>query len=76
MLARHFLMIPLPTYTYRIIPHARQSYFGPYFLDEKGSHPPLVRTYFHASLQFRFHRSFTSIDRHGITQHRWGRAAW
>lgn len=27
--------------TNRIIPHNRQSYFGPYFLDEKGQHPPL-----------------------------------
>lgn len=37
---------PRPTpnlhpHTYRIIPHNRQSYFGPYFLDEKGTHPKL-----------------------------------
>ncbi len=25
----------------RIVPHSRQSYFGPYFLDEKGTRPEL-----------------------------------
>jgi hypothetical protein len=24
------------------VPHSRQSYFGPYFVDEKGATPPLV----------------------------------